>query len=65
MTAGAGPGTGPGTDMGAEDNIHFERRGGLGVVTLNRPRALNALTYDMIRRFARALDEWEARKVPR
>jgi enoyl-CoA hydratase len=40
------------------DAILFERRGGLGVATLNRPKALNALTLDMIRAFDRQLDAW-------
>ena len=30
--------------MSADDEIRLERRGGLIVVTLNRPRALNALS---------------------
>ena len=41
------------------DSIRFERRAGLGVATLDRPKALNALTLDMIRAFERQLDEWE------
>lgn len=36
-----------------------ERRGALGVLTLNRPRAINALTHDMVRLIAAALDAWE------
>jgi enoyl-CoA hydratase len=40
--------------------ILFEQRGGLGVVTLNRPQALNALTLEMIRAFDRKLTAWEA-----
>jgi enoyl-CoA hydratase len=40
-------------------DIRFERRGGLGVATLDREKALNALTLDMIRAFHRKLDEWE------
>ncbi|TVQ56750.1 MAG: enoyl-CoA hydratase/isomerase family protein, partial [Rhodobacteraceae bacterium] len=31
----------------SEDDILFERRGRLGLVTLNRPKALNALTHPM------------------
>lgn len=46
--------------MDGESDVLFERRGPLAVVTLNRPRALNALTLDMIRRFDRRLAEWAA-----
>jgi enoyl-CoA hydratase len=35
-----------------------ERHGAAGVVTLNRPRALNALTLAMVREMRRALDAW-------
>src|SRR5262249_48222034 len=38
--------------------ILLERRGAAGVVALNRPKALNALTRDMIRRLRAALDGW-------
>ncbi|WP_016698720.1 enoyl-CoA hydratase/isomerase family protein [Actinoalloteichus spitiensis] len=34
-------------------------RGHLGRLTLNRPKALNALTHDMVRTLHAALDEWE------
>ncbi|MCC7048971.1 MAG: enoyl-CoA hydratase/isomerase family protein [Alphaproteobacteria bacterium] len=40
-------------------DILFECRGAIGLVTLNRPKALNALTLPMIRAFARQLDAWE------
>jgi enoyl-CoA hydratase len=40
------------------DDILFERRGPLGLVRLNRPHALNALTLDMSRRLERALRDW-------
>jgi enoyl-CoA hydratase len=36
-----------------------ERRGRAGVIVLNRPKALNALTLTMVRLIAGALDEWE------
>jgi enoyl-CoA hydratase len=42
---------------GAEAAI--ERRGAAGVIVLNRPQALNALTLNMVRLMAAALDEWE------
>ena len=34
--------------------------GTLGRITLNRPRALNALTLDMVRTIHAALDDWQA-----
>ncbi len=46
--------TGP---SGAEARI--ERRGVAGVIVLNRPKALNALTLTMVRLIAVALDAWE------
>ncbi len=36
-----------------------ERRGRAGVIVLNRPRAMNALTLTMVRLIAAALDQWE------
>jgi len=36
-----------------------ERRGRAGLIVLNRPKALNALTLTMVRQIAAALDEWE------
>ena len=36
-----------------------QRRGRAGVIVLNRPQALNALTLTMVRLIAAALDEWE------
>ena len=36
-----------------------ERRGCAGVITLNRPKALNALNLNMVRLIAAALGEWE------
>lgn len=40
------------------DEILFERRGGLAIVTLNRPQALNALNLPMIRAYAPRLADW-------
>ena len=42
----------------SEAEILFERRGTLGLVTLNRPRALNALTLDMVRALTLQLKAW-------
>jgi enoyl-CoA hydratase len=39
--------------------IICETRGAAGFVTLNRPKALNALTHGMVRELAAALDRWE------
>jgi len=44
--------------MSEEADILFEVRGGLGVVTLNRPKALNALTLEMCTAFDRQLAAW-------
>ena len=46
--------------MSAGDDIRLEHRGGLVVVTLNRPRALNALTMPMCQRLAAGLTSWQA-----
>jgi enoyl-CoA hydratase len=42
-----------------EPEILCERRGCAGLITLNRPQALNALTLTMVREMRRALDSWE------
>jgi len=42
-----------------QSEILFERRGAAGVVTLNRPQALNAVTHAMVRALAQQLTEWE------
>lgn len=44
--------------MTAYPEIIFERRGAAGVVTLNRPHALNAVTHAMVRGLATKLAEW-------
>jgi enoyl-CoA hydratase len=40
------------------DDILIERAGGIGIVTLNRPRTLNTLSLAMYRRFDPALAAW-------
>ena len=42
-----------------QGDILFERKGAWGVVTLNRPTALNALTWPMVEAFRAALVKWE------
>ncbi|MEP9396042.1 enoyl-CoA hydratase/isomerase family protein [Mesorhizobium sp. KR2-14] len=46
-------------DFGGGDDIRFERLGKAGVVTLARPKALNALTHPMVQALARALAAWQ------
>ena len=46
--------------MSDGDDIRLARRGGLVVVTLNRPRALNALTMPMCRAIDGGLRAWRA-----
>ncbi|TDR94578.1 enoyl-CoA hydratase/isomerase family protein [Enterovirga rhinocerotis] len=43
----------------SDAEIVCERRGSVGAILLNRPKALNALTLGMVREMARALDAWE------
>lgn len=45
--------------MTQDQEIICEIRGAAGVVVLNRPKALNALSLGMVRELARALDAWE------
>ena len=44
---------------GSEQKVLVRANGSLGRLTLNRPRAINALDLDMIRSLAAALDAWE------
>ena len=44
--------------MSESGDILFERRGSDGIVTLNRPKALNAITHQMVRALAAQLDAW-------
>ncbi|NLP83469.1 enoyl-CoA hydratase/isomerase family protein [Microbacterium sp. CFH 90308] len=47
------------TDADAEPTVLARASGGLGQLTLNRPRAINALDLGMIRLAHEALDAWE------
>jgi enoyl-CoA hydratase len=42
-----------------EPDILFERRGTAGVIILNRPQALNAVSHAMVRALAQQLAAWE------
>ncbi len=42
----------------SDTEILFERRGAAGLVTLNRPKALNAVTHGMVLRLRAQLDRW-------
>jgi enoyl-CoA hydratase len=44
--------------VNANADLLFERRGAAGVITLNRPQALNAVTAAMVRSLAQKLGEW-------
>lgn len=44
--------------MTTEPQVLFERQGEAGVITLNRPKALNALTLDMVREIYPQLHAW-------
>jgi enoyl-CoA hydratase len=46
--------------MEQEPHILLEKRGALGLITLNRPKALNALTHGMCLGLAKALTGWAA-----
>ena len=42
----------------SQSEILFERRGAAGLITLNRPKALNAVTLAMVRALTQQLNEW-------
>ena len=51
------------TAAGAEDaepDVIARREGGAGIIRLNRPKAINALTLEMSRAVDAALDRFEA-----
>jgi enoyl-CoA hydratase/carnithine racemase len=47
-----------GVDVKRAPEVLCERSGAAGVITLNRPQALNAITHDMVHDMRRALDGW-------
>jgi enoyl-CoA hydratase len=48
----------PAADPTDDPEVLLERRGSAGIITLNRPKALNALTLTMVRAMRQALDGW-------
>src|SRR5689334_20614119 len=44
----------------ASDDVLIRREGRAGRITMNRPKALNALTLPMVGRIAAALEEWRS-----
>ena len=44
--------------MADEPEVLFENRGAIGLITLNRPKALNALTHAMCVEMKPQLDAW-------
>lgn len=44
---------------GMTEHIIAEKTGHAGIITLNRPKALNSLTLDMVNAISAALTEWE------
>ncbi|MGB8945395.1 MAG: enoyl-CoA hydratase/isomerase family protein [Streptomyces sp.] len=49
----------PGQPVQADETVLLHRAGPAGVITLNRPKALNALTHTMALRVGEALAAWE------
>jgi enoyl-CoA hydratase len=58
MTTQTGTAPRVGSPTPAQPPVLVERRGVLGHIQLNRPRAINALTHEMVHRVRVALDEW-------
>ncbi len=46
-----------------DKEVFFEEKGSLGLIKLNRPKALNALTLSMVREIYPKLIEWEKSKA--
>ena len=46
--------------MNDEPEVLLERRGRIGLITLNKPRALNALSLAMIHAITPRLEAWAA-----
>src|SRR5215469_15612302 len=46
-------------DAGKEGDVIIRREGNAGIIRLNRPKAINALTLEMVRVISVALDQFE------
>ena len=46
-------------DAASDPPVLVDASGGLARLTLNRPRAINALNLEMVRRLHETLDAWE------
>jgi len=44
--------------MAEDTEVLFEERDGLGIITLNRPKALNALTLGMVLEIHPKMEQW-------
>lgn len=65
VQSGSAPTKGTETRINPEldqEDVLIEDIGNKGVITLNRPKALNALNLSMIRKIYRALKQWEFKK---
>jgi enoyl-CoA hydratase len=60
LAAYAGWGLAMTTTAALKADILFVRRGAAGLITLNRPQALNAVTFDMVAALSRQLAAWES-----
>jgi len=45
--------------LNADDDVLFEKVNGAGIITLNRPKALNALNLSMVNKIYPQIGEWE------
>lgn len=60
MAGGSASGISVSLETVAEETVLFTRAGGLGLITLNRVKALNALTLDQIHQIMPQMEAWIA-----
>src|SRR6195952_733637 len=58
--AGTLPSQSGGGPMSTFENIIVESKGAVGIITLNRPKMLNALSFGVFKEIAAAVDDLEA-----